>query len=530
MKDENPFRTWLESRIYSGQWIPVGRLGGWLGPASCPALFRASSHDDVLANTDWPLQLHSAGPEVWESFAEGEVTYGAELHPVEKRGEVLFHPFVAMFDPYTRPSWLEPIQAFVLHWDAWPKHSPDGAVTWFEEGDDSLPDEIARWRVESYEDKRTLGRLEIRRDRVLAFLAAYELDLAIYHEHNIEANELPDGWTDEDREDTRAWTCWATQLSPGEVRAVLRAVTILERPSREEVLQPWDREDRSGFEYPIGIDPATGNRVTATHPPHEFLTAVFFREAVLEKYYNDPSVYVVEESLVRGGRQWTLPIARTGRGTIQAWLGDVAKLPRSVQQHWQAYAVVDEGGVPEWRIRTDFLAQFVEIPAEGPIARLKEAITAANEVAEQRFQHPLYAEVDPMHAESIRVLRIPPNTSIDAFVEQVRPLALLVVDHLNPAFLEAANAPPADGTLNRLALVLADLDGRTEDDARELLGGLYAVQSIRSTVVSHRAGATAQRALERAEISLYDLPTGFVRLVERARTSIEAVTAVLRSE
>jgi hypothetical protein len=60
-----------------------------------------------------------------------------------------------------------------------------------------------------------------------------------------------------------------------------------------------------------------------------------------------------------------------------------------------------------------------------------------------------------------------------------------------------------------------------------MIGGLYAVQSIRSTVVSHRAGADAQRALERAEISVYDLPAGFVRLVEGATNSIDGLTRVL---
>jgi hypothetical protein len=298
-------------------------------------------------------------------------------------------------------------------------------------------------------------------------------------------------------------------------------VTLIKALSREDVLEPWDDPgDRTGFEYPVGVEASTGRQIRATHPPHAFLAPVFFREGVLERYYADPLLYQVSETLVRGGRQWSLSIARTGRGTIQAWLGDIAGLPRSVQQHWQPYAVVDEGGVPEWRLRQDLLAEFVSAPAEGPVAELKRAIKEVNRVTIARFGEPIFADIDRMHVQSISVLRIPSNSSMDAFAQQIRPLALLVVDHLNPEFLRAANAPEAEGTLNRLALMIRDRSDIDEAGAKELIGGLYAIQAIRTTLSAHRTGARADEALARAQISIHDLPAGFVRLVEGAVQSI----------
>src|SRR5207248_1110585 len=133
----------------------------------------------------------------------------------------------------------------------------------------------------------------------------------------------------------------------------------------------------------------------------EFLTPVFFREEVLERYYEDPRTFTVEEDLVRGGRRWDLPIARTGRGTVQAWLGDVNELSLSVQRHWQQYSVPGEG-VPEWRIRRDFLAEFAHAPEEGPVAELKRAVAAANEAAQARYDEPLFADVEEAHVEAVR--------------------------------------------------------------------------------------------------------------------------------
>jgi hypothetical protein len=92
----------------------------------------------------------------------------------------------------------EPIQAFVLHWEAWPKHAGNGSISWFEEGDDSEPVEIVRWIVEKHEDKVTIGRLDVRRDRLLSFLSTFGFDLAIYHDARTDCS-LQDGWRDEDR-------------------------------------------------------------------------------------------------------------------------------------------------------------------------------------------------------------------------------------------------------------------------------------------------------------------------------------------
>jgi hypothetical protein len=526
VKNENPFRAWLASAPFGGQWVPVARLGGWTEPASCPALVAPAVEHEVLKRTDWPLHVDSARPSVWLRYTDEGPVHGSSMYRVEERDGIEFRPFVVSFDPYLRPGWLEPIQSFVLHWEAWPRHAADGSITWFEEGDNSEAVEIARWIVERHEDKVTIGRLEIRRDRLLSFLATFGFDLAIYHDARADC-VLPDGWRDEGQEAHRRWETWARAISGGRIAAVLRAVSIIKAPLREDVLEPWDPGDRAAFEYPIAADAATGREIRATHPPQPFLTPVFFREGVLEKYYADPLLYQVSETLVRGGRQWTLPIAKTGRRTIQVWLGDIARMPRSVQQHWQPYGVVDEGGVPEWRLRRDLLAEFVSAPAGGPAAELRRAIEEINRVAIARVGMPIFADIDRMHVQSIDVLRIPANSSMDAFVQQIRALALLVVDHLNPAYLNAVRAPAADGTLNRLALMIRDRAGIDEAAAKDRIGGLYAIQAIRTTVSAHRTGAKAEEALARAQISIHDLPAGFVRLVEGAVQSVRGLLDLL---
>lgn len=527
MRDENPFRDWLTRDVYGGYWVPVGQLGGFLGPAACPTLVLGPK-EAVLAGTEWPLQFTAAEPEVWQSFANEQPTREAHLHPVKEEEAVTYAPFVAYFDPYGTPSWLEPVQPFVLYWRAWPRHDGGGNVTWYEEGDDSRPDEIARWRLVRFDDASTGGLLEVRRDRLMTFLAEFEYDLAIYYEHNIEANQLEDEWRDEELEDNRYWRVWATDVHP-EIRAVLRAVTFLERPERDEPEEPWSPEARERIPFVVGSD-AQGQPITAATPQTEFLTPVFFRDEVLERYYQDPSTYRVEQDIVRGGRQWALSIARTDRNTIQAWLGDLNGLPVSVQRHWAEFAVPDQG-VPDWRLRRDFLAEFADAPERGVVADLRRAIARANSAADERFGEPLFAPVEAVHVEAVRTMRVPANPAMPAFLEQVRTLALLVVDHLSSRFLDAAAAQAENtGTLNRLARLVATLSGEDLEQAKNRIGGLYAVQSVRSNVASHRTGPLVDQTLARAGINRFDLPAGYVRLVEGATTAIEYLRDLLSNE
>ena len=354
----------------------------------------------------------------------------------------------------------------------------------------------------------------------MLFLAAFDYDLAIYFEENIEANQLEDGWQDEGRDDNRYWRCWATLVHP-EVRAVLQAVTFLERPLHEDADEVGERER---LEFVIDSD-EKGRPVRAKTPPQGFLTPVFFRDEVLERYLQDPRTFTVEEDVVRGGRSWLLPIARTGRGTVQAWLGDLNELPPSVQRHWQQYAVPDEG-VPEWRIRRDFLAQFAEPPEAGAVADLKRAISAVNQVAQTRYGEPMFADIEKAHVEAAQTMRVPANPSMPSFLEQVRTLAILVVDHLNNRLLDAAGAPAdTSGTLNRLARLVSSLCGEDFEQGKKRISGLYAIQAVRSNVASHRTGPKVDETLAKAGISKFNLPAGFARLVEGATKSVNALHA-----
>src|SRR3989344_9095942 len=69
--------------------------------------------------------------------------------------------------------------------------------------------------------------------------------------------------------------------------------------------------------------------------PH-FLTRVFFKKEVLDKYYDKPSKYSVNDGYLfyikeNGINEWGMPIDNNAKDCVMAYLGDLGKMPYEEQ-------------------------------------------------------------------------------------------------------------------------------------------------------------------------------------------------------
>ena len=537
MKPDNPFRDWLTSNPYGGTWVPVAGLGGYTGPASIPVLFPRGAKDDMLAGADWPLQYSDAGPEVFYSYTEGVKEHQAILHPEHHLGEMSIEHLAVAFEPPDRRSWIEPVQGFVLFWGASPHLGRDGQIDWEVPDEDGKPEIIATWSRTPQTEYE--GVLRIRRDKLLNFLAVFDLGLAIYFEENIADDSVPGEWRDDEREPLRYWRCWASAGFTEHTRVVLRCVTVIEAPARED--EDEDRYSTSSLDYVIGSDPVTGKPVTASFPGptleettwegagrDNFLTPVLFKRDVLDYYLDDPKHYSVDNQQVTAGHMWGIPIAITKSGHVQVWLGDLGRIPKSAQEHWKRFNIADDDPVPEWRIEQDLHAKFARPPESEPLDRLRRAIRDCDEAAQRYCGEKLFADVDGLSGDRVRNIRVPRNGSMPAFQDEVMSLAILLVEHLNAQFFVKAGVGKG-GSLERLTAWLRNATGKTDADAKDVIAGLFAIQAIRSKAGgAHRGGSSGIEALGRAELEPEDLAAGFERLVLGAITSVEELTTILK--
>jgi hypothetical protein len=212
MKPDNPFRDILARDRYGGTWVPVARAGGSLDDvAILPALAERGNVDVLLSDQDWPFDFDAARPAVWETGDDDRVE--AELHPENEHHGVKIWPLVVRIRPADGPQWLEPIQAFVLHTESAPRRGENGAITWEASDGDGRPEPVARWSPTGRRPGQ--GTLEVRRDVLFDFMRDFGFDLALFEEHNLEVEGVPDGWRDNGCGDAiadRCWRCWAADV------------------------------------------------------------------------------------------------------------------------------------------------------------------------------------------------------------------------------------------------------------------------------------------------------------------------------
>ena len=106
--------------------------------------------------------------------------------------------------------------------------------------------------------------------------------------------------------------------------------------------------------------PADPGNIRGVHEEApSYLTSVHFRKKVLDKYYQEPSKYTVEDSILRCGNLWSVYIDNHHDDIVCAWLGDLGRdLPYSEQEHWRQYNISPTGGVSETFFARQLGAQF----------------------------------------------------------------------------------------------------------------------------------------------------------------------------
>ena len=101
-------------------------------------------------------------------------------------------------------------------------------------------------------------------------------------------------------------------------------------------------ENPQGEELYHSCNPSTlANFYGANPGSPQFLTPIFFRRSVLQKYYDNPNTYRVTDAFVECGNKWVLQIDNDSDDSIvMASLGYLGQsLPFSEQQHWASYNI-----------------------------------------------------------------------------------------------------------------------------------------------------------------------------------------------
>lgn len=296
-------------------------------------------------------------------------------------------------------------------------------------------------------------------------------------------------------------------LSDARVGSLVFAKRILPAPPQETCgIWPWDETDLADYpEFIIGED-EYGKPVKYTCDPDclanyfgknpdapHYLTPVFFKPEVLQKYYDDSDLYTVSDGHLSCASMWGVKIDNGNPNCVVVFLGDIGRdIPASHRTHWRSYNVSPTQRMSDVGVRRAFFGQFAD--SENPEHRFKLAYDQLQSSWEEHWGWRLHRKAEGPDASVLQRLRIPVNDTDAELRAQLINLALVLVDYLNEKELVShLSDTKGDKGIAKLKKFLeAQSYQHTERDIRLL----QRIQRMRSRIGAHSSGSSGQAYLE----------------------------------
>lgn len=389
--------------------------------------------EDLLGSTSWDLTPDAGLPGFATSPGEPAtyLRFGTDDGVEPFAFERTFHDL--------KPSYLEVCEEF-RHFHNLYEDRQSGVFIAFDEAGDDV--EVVRV---------TAQKVLVRATYLREYLAAKQMGLFLYFDHRRwDAHTLEELGVEPRNEERREerWIysryvgAYPASLDP-QHRSLARMVgkkLVTAAPGYRPESR-WERDGREHEQFVIDIDEG-GRKVVFTSDeeklgnyfgknpdaPH-YLTPVFFRRAVLSKYYGEPGKYEVRDGYLSCGRYWGLPIDNNHPDYVIVFLGDLGKLAHSEQLHWKSHNVAPDGEMSDVAKRRSLLGAWTK--AAEPALVFKAAYARLRERWAERFGWDLFKPLGTGDEHYWGMLHVPVAENQREFDEQVMALAKLLIERVN---------------------------------------------------------------------------------------------------
>lgn len=301
-----------------------------------------------------------------------------------------------------------------------------------------------------------------------------------------------------------------------------------------------EKTDKKYVEFVINLDEDGNEEVCTSNPDAlsnffganpdapNYLTAVHFRKQVLDKYFQQPSKYSVEDSILRCGSLWSIQIDNHHDDKVCAWLGDLGRdLPYQEQLHWRSFNIPPKGGVSKTYFRRQILAQFAD--SERPEHLFINQYDQLQKDCTDMLGWQLLLPLDAGDSYYIKSIRIPASDEQRDFDELVLGLTKILIDSLNEKELNKL-VPEADrsnlkGSISRFE---AALHASKVYGYESQIAFLRKLQSLRSSSSAHRKGSNYRRIANDFGVDDQSLSSAFAGILSQALIFLEALSKTVR--
>ena len=392
--------------------------------------------------------------------------------------------------------------------------------------------------------------VQIRFKEIRQFLAVKEMYLSIQFDcrersgYSLEKLGLKKEGSDKRKE----LMCWAHYYGeyngPNSNKAFSRLVgkrLVKPLPKSKSGLWRSATYKKKHVEFIIGVDD-DGDEITHTADPDalansfgvnpnapHYLTSVYFRKQVLDKYYQQPSKYSVEDSLLRCGGLWCMEIDNRHDDKVHAWLGDLGRdLSYTDQLYWRAHNIPPEGRVSTTHFKRQILAECTD--SNRPEHLFRQRYQNLQKICKERLGWQLLLPLDAHDDYHFQGLRIPATDEQRDFDELVLSLTKILIDSLNEKRLNTLipddQKTELKGSIARLEMVLSS---RGAEGVTDCVSFLRKLQSLRSSSAAHRKGRSYRKIAKDFGVESQSLREVFTKILWQALDVLTYFTLLVRS-
>ena len=480
-------------------WCKDKNNGGELAAFSPP-----SSRGDLLKDCIWEIQAGDGAPGFSQFYEKGKKKTKYHRYPNLNYG---IEPIIYTQNHYQiKPSMLPQItDEFRLFHNLWMAPDFKSAFKINSDGTEELVAKIS----EDY--------VEIRTKLLRQYQAARQLDLVLFSD-SIASLIVPGGIANfkETHEGMSSENCCCSlgvgKLSREEYFSRFIAKKIIPPPLvHDSKIWPYDAEDEQYIEFIIGED-ASGSLIKHSCNPKilsnafganpeapSFLTPVFFKRHVLQRYYEEPEKFTVNDGHLRCGSLWGLRLDNDHPEHVMVFLGDLGQsLPESERGIWKSFNILPVGKMSETVFRRSFLGQPAE--PQSPDLIFKATYLDFCQKWKSTMHWHLFTPLHESDEHNFYRLRIPLIDSQPEFEAQISSLTKLLIDYLNEDQLtkELESKIKDEKGISKFERWLTV---RQYPDTHNLIAYLRRLQLLRSKISAHKKGSSYKQFLIEAAVN-----------------------------
>ena len=330
--------------------------------------------------------------------------------------------------------------------------------------------------------------------------------------------------------------CWWHWQSRGynDIRRLEGKRFIEPLPESQSVF-PGFAEEPKYVEFIIDVD-ENGEEIAHTADAPHRLDPVHFRKQVLDKYYDKPSIYSVEDSRV-SCPWWAMRIDNQHDDKVIVLLRDLCSLPYTEQQYWRTHNILPEGGLSETYFSRYLKGSFTAT-SDQPEHLFKHRYAHLQKESEKYLGWQLLLPLKPRDEQRLKGLRIPPTNEQSDFDALVLNLAIILIDSMNQKELkklisleQEQNFTPDQkeslkGTIDCLEIALSSCG---VEGVAEHIAFLRDLQKLRSTGSAHRKGSNYQKIAKDFNIEGQSLRAVFAGILLKALDVLDYFILLLQS-